>query len=1457
MATRWSWLGHDASDSLVERPIWSDMRLLTTDEDDVSHTNTKSTSNKFGVGLAHRSRVSTSSRSSMSLNASDCVVPALNTLTSACYGACNGTCLVYSQQGGSAGCSNHPAGLCHANVGANNCVVLCFKQESSQWTYRVGVPDPNYANIGKIERLYALDLPKSVTSLSLELRDHVDTPTNTVELTSDSIGKADGLKTLAVEQLLVPNISALSVFTNITSLELRKVKATVDHLNDMIAHTGAIENLDLSGNKLQTIPSNIFGMTALQSLNMTDNELVNLVLDKSQVAFLQQLKSFQGSSTRTNVCSDTYSLAAWQNLQYCYANKTTENTAQPTMIEANTIAPKTSATSKGSATSLSTYLLYIGLGGLAIIGLIFYFVIFRKKSQSKGRKRKETIQEHPDEASDVNPMAAMDNNGMAFQACQSTRSSEPSSLAKSNSSRSSLTTSMPIRSLHHEILAKDIDVSPTSVVFRHNHFDMLVGRMRHGKVYVNRLLPMTHDKALSLLSILSTLRHPRIMNVVGVIWRSVDENPLGGIQMDVCLEYLDSGTLEYVLTSRKNQLTWNNGKMQMALEIAHALMQIHDHDFIYNGLTGKTVFVDSNQGCKLHTLALVDEAEIDENQLNTEDRLFLAPEALVGCAISSATDMYAFGVLLMLLDAASTPRELSRRTWMQTMNDPDADSTMPDEVDITSLIGLYAFDESQCPAIIKAVAKSCLHPDPYQRPSASFAYAMMHKDFVDVMQQVGPWRKALCKNVARMSTGVRLAPRGGAGSGAKIAGRSRFYKEVAVEGQNEENGGGYCVTLDGKKVRTPARALLQLPTKSLASAVAMEWDAQKETIQPSTMPMMSLAATSLDFWNLDIIIEELMKYLQTDTICFPVEKTHQEKLAARQEKKWGALRKWFEAEFDGELDVNHGTITVLQHNPTAVENVRSFLQQMDNFELMAFRCIVRELKSMTVALALVKRHITAKEAIELGRLEEEFQIERWGLVEGGHDLDRVNFHFYIGIVRDIRGFSFENRIILKTSHFWRQDGRDMDNNAFLQMDDMMDAEELGLLENSYNPFITNMSNMSLANPMGMMQQMRSMPPRPVMASSPAHIDVDMMNSSNPSQSNNNSTLFQAYASQFGMKQHVPQHENPAGDTNSVEAYAALMGVKLESPRSMQPKQQTFAADPRVQSNAQYFESLLKMQGGGAAMNNGHNLTSMTLPAGVGSGFHHQPPHNAANNNIPMDNRNLVAMCVDPSNNNPPMPQIKTEKPMPVQFNTGVVGSQTLSPEMLSSMIQNNIQNSDMATHSYGSNTWNASDFDYEKDALISKADKSRERNRDHSRKSRLRKKAFVECLKQEVKQLQIYKDMVDQNPDLIALVTTDNDRKIMFLTSAFNRILGHQDKQLMSDNTSFFELVHPDCVATIKAELSKLAKYQDINGVCFQIKHAKGMYWKAQLSARMGEQGVVITTRVEKANLPASIDQTS
>ena len=70
----------------------------------------------------------------------------------------------------------------------------------------------------------------------------------------------------------------------------------------------------------------------------------------------------------------------------------------------------------------------------------------------------------------------------------------------------------------------------------------------------------------------------------------------------------------------------------------------------------------------------------------------------------------------------------------------------------------------------------------------------------------------------------------------------RFYKETGIAEETK----GFVVTLDGRQLRSPARNALILPTKALALAVAAEWDAQTDLIEPIAMPLMSLAATAVD-----------------------------------------------------------------------------------------------------------------------------------------------------------------------------------------------------------------------------------------------------------------------------------------------------------------------------------------------------------------------------------------------------------------------------------------------------------------------------------------------------------------------------------------------------------------------------------------------------------------------------------
>lgn len=150
---------------------------------------------------------------------------------------------------------------------------------------------------------------------------------------------------------------------------------------------------------------------------------------------------------------------------------------------------------------------------------------------------------------------------------------------------------------------------------------------------------------------------------------------------------------------------------------------------------------------------------------------------------------------------------------------------------------------------------------------------------------------------------------------------------VAADGAEEL----HAVTLDGKTVKTGARTPVRLPNRTLAFAVAHEWDAQAKDIRPATMPLMTLASTALDLGKTSSVaelVDEMMHYFHTDTVCYQVTADQMEKLAALQTKKWGPLRQWFAKEFDGDLDVSHGTISGLAHSEQIVANVRTALEQV-------------------------------------------------------------------------------------------------------------------------------------------------------------------------------------------------------------------------------------------------------------------------------------------------------------------------------------------------------------------------------------------------------------------------------------------------------------------------------------------------------------------------------------------------
>ena len=230
---------------------------------------------------------------------------------------------------------------------------------------------------------------------------------------------------------------------------------------------------------------------------------------------------------------------------------------------------------------------------------------------------------------------------------------------------------------------------------------------------------------------------------------------------------------------------------------------------------------------------------------------------------------------------------------------------------------------------------------------------------------------------------------------AQVAGAKRFYDKVTV--CRCDDAGAWEIRLDGRTLKTPTRRPLQFPNAKLAHAVALEWDAQGGGggVDPHAMPMMTIACTAIDNEHegaaqKQLLVEQLMPFLDTDTTCFFTKDDR--KLLRKQERLWKPLHDWMAVEHAVLLSTNRecAEIAFTPHPAEALDRVRATLNAMDMGTITAVHALALECKSLVIPLALHGRHIDVGQAVAAARVDEEDQIERWGLVEGGHDHDRVN-----------------------------------------------------------------------------------------------------------------------------------------------------------------------------------------------------------------------------------------------------------------------------------------------------------------------------------------------------------------------------------------------------------------------------------------------------------------------------------
>ncbi|KAL3526349.1 hypothetical protein ACH5RR_011005 [Cinchona calisaya] len=238
----------------------------------------------------------------------------------------------------------------------------------------------------------------------------------------------------------------------------------------------------------------------------------------------------------------------------------------------------------------------------------------------------------------------------------------------------------------------------------------------------------------------------------------------------------------------------------------------------------------------------------------------------------------------------------------------------------------------------------------------------------------------------------------------------RFYQKVTT--READDGNGWTVMLDYRTLKTPSKRPLKCPTLALATAIAAEWDYQQiDGIRPFTMPLMKLACTALERVPLTRpkVVENLMKKFHQDLVFCraPADNILTKGVFERQVQKIDPLLKWLESEF-GYKPVVYSNFFGGKQEEGLVTAIEDLLKGTNDCELAAIDAIAAAAHSLVIAIGMFRGKLNIEEVIELIRLEEDFQVDSWGLVEGGHDVDIADLKVQVSAAAVFLGLSRKN-----------------------------------------------------------------------------------------------------------------------------------------------------------------------------------------------------------------------------------------------------------------------------------------------------------------------------------------------------------------------------------------------------------------------------------------------------------------
>jgi chaperone required for assembly of F1-ATPase len=244
-----------------------------------------------------------------------------------------------------------------------------------------------------------------------------------------------------------------------------------------------------------------------------------------------------------------------------------------------------------------------------------------------------------------------------------------------------------------------------------------------------------------------------------------------------------------------------------------------------------------------------------------------------------------------------------------------------------------------------------------------------------------------------------LDPREAVRREARVPKRKRFYGDVGVADAN----GGFAIMLDGKPIKTPSGRAVTVPVRAIADAIAEEWSAQQDTIDPLTMPLTRFANSVVESVvdRVQLVREDVAKYFHSDLLFYRA--GHPQALVAREARHWDPVLFWAADALGAHFILGEGIMHVRQPD-SAVEAAQGALPD-DPWSVAAVHVVTTLTGSALLALALSHGACDPDQVWDAAHVDEDWNRDQWGVdeeVAARRAAREVDFRAAVRILRALK-----------------------------------------------------------------------------------------------------------------------------------------------------------------------------------------------------------------------------------------------------------------------------------------------------------------------------------------------------------------------------------------------------------------------------------------------------------------------